>query len=578
MVRKFFSPAALFVAVALAVASVAAAEPKTPYQPMGAPLDPKVPAQWNRYHDYAAATELLKALAAAHPWRARLQSLGRSYGGREMWLLTITNFERGDDRTKPALWIDAGIHANEIQATEVALYTAWYLLEMEGRLPAVRALLEGRTFYLLPMISPDSRDAHMYRPNSTHSPRSGQRPVDDDLDGLFDEDGPDDLDGDGQITQMRVRDPNGRWKPHPEFPDRVIPAADDEPGQYRLLGTEGYDNDGDGRVDEDGDGYYDPNRDWGWDWQPPYVQGGAYRYPFSIAENRMAAEFIRAHDNIAASQSFHNMGGLILRGPGAKDAQFEPTDARLFDAIAKRGEAMLPGYRAAVIGRDLYETHGNEIDWLYMNRGVVAFTNELFTASNYFRRPAGSPADLSTFDKYLLLGQGTVPWHTVEHPQYGKIEVGGLKKQWGRQPPSFLLEEECHRNMAFTLYHAEQLPTLEIQAVDVGRLSGGLVQVTATVANRRMIPTHTAIDVKHKITPPDLVRMESPAARVLAGLWSADPALANAKPQRHRPEELRIPTIPGMDAIYLRWLVDGPAPYTIRVLSPKGGTVEFTAH
>lgn len=563
--------------VCLVAVTVSAAETKTPYQPMGAPLDPKVPAQWNRYHDYAAASELLKAMAAAHPRRARLQSLGKSYGGRQMWVLTITNFDRGDDRSKPGMWIDAAIHANEIQATEVALYTGWYLLEMYGRLPAVTALVDGRAFYILPMMSPDSRDAHMYRPNSTNSPRSGQRPVDDDLDGLFDEDGPDDLDGDGQITQMRVRDPNGRWKPHPDYPDLMIPAADDEPGQYRLLGSEGYDNDGDGRVDEDGDGFYDPNRDWAWNWQPKYVQHGAYRYPFSIAENRMVADFIIAHDNIAAAQSYHNAGGLILRGPGAKDAQFEPSDTRVFDWIARKGQSMLPGYRAATIGRDLYEIYGGELDWLYMVRGVLGFTDELFTSFNYFRRPSGGSEDVRAFDKYLLLGEGTVPWHEVNHPQFGKIEVGGLKKQWGRQPPSFLLEEECHRNMAFTLYHAEQLPQLEIQAIDVQRLAGGLAQVTATVANRRMIPTRTAIDVKHKLTPPDLVRIEGAKLRAVAGLWADNPTIIDGKEQRRQPQEMRIPTIPGMGAVYVRWLVEGPGPYTVTVQSHKGGTVQKVA-
>ena len=565
-----------------------AAEPQ-PYQPMGAPVNPKVAAQWNRYHDYAAATEFLKALAAAHPQRARLQSLGTSYGGRQMWVLTITSFDRGgpslarrasvgDDRAKPAIWIDGAIHANEIQATEVALYTAWYLLEMYGRTAAVTELVDRRAFYIMPMMSPDSRDAHMYRPNSTNSPRSGQRPVDDDLDGLVDEDGPDDLDGDGQICQMRIRDPNGRWKPHPDFPNLLIPAKDDEPGEYRLLGTEGYDNDGDGRVNEDGDGFYDPNRDWAWNWQPRYVQFGAYRYPFSIAENRMVAEFILAHANIAAAQSYHNAGGLILRGPGAKEEQFEPADVRVFDAVARRGEQMLPGYRYATVGRDLYEVFGGELDWIYVMRGAVTFTNELFTSFNFFRKQGGSrEEDMRAFNKYLLLGEGLVPWHEVIHPQYGKIEVGGLKKQWGRQPPSFLLEEECHRNMAFTLYHAGQMPQVEIQSIDVKPLAGGLTQVTATIANPRVIPTRLAVDIKHKLAPPDLVRIEAPQLRVSAGLWADNPMLDSAKPQRRQPQELRIPTIPGMGAVYVRWLVEGPGPYKVTVQSHKGGTAEKTS-
>ncbi len=153
------------------------------------------------------------------------------------------------------------------------------------------------------MLSPDSRDAHFYEPNTTSSPRAGQRPVDDDRDGRVDEDGPDDLNNDGHITQMRRRDPNGRWKPNPDFPHAMIRVKEGEKGEYTLLGSEGIDNDGDGRVNEDGDGYYDPNRDWGWNWQPSYVQGGAYRYPFSILENRQAADFVAQHPNIAGRRA-----------------------------------------------------------------------------------------------------------------------------------------------------------------------------------------------------------------------------------------------------------------------------------
>lgn len=568
---------ALFLLV-LSATAVSAAEPK-PYEPLGATSRPKVPAQWNRYSDYRQATELLKALAEAHPARAKLVSLGKSHGGREMWVLTVTAFDHGGDRTKPAFWIDGGIHANEIQGTEAALYTAWYLLEMYERSPAVKRLLDSRAFYILPMLSPDSRDAHMYEPNSTHSPRAGQRPVDDDLDGLVDEDKPDDLDGDGTIAQMRIRDPNGRWKSHPDYPNLMVRCRDDEPGQYRLIDTEGLDNDGDGKIDEDGNGYYDPNRDWGWDWQPKYVQRGAYRYPFSILENRMAADFISDHNNIAGAQTFHNTGGMILRGPGVKSADFEPRDAAVLDAIGKTGESMLPGYRSMAIGRDLYQVYGGEIDWLYQCRGILAFTNEMFTAWNLFRRasgsgPFGKDEDFHAFDKLLLLGDGVIPWHEVDHPQYGKVEVGGLKKNWGRQPPSFLLEEECHRNMAFTLYHAEQMPKIEVQEIRVRPVDGGLNEVTAVVANRRMMATRAAVDVKHNLTPADVVTLSGRDVRVVAGLWDENPFFEHANFQRRKPEQLRIPAVPGMGAVYARWLVAGSGPYRVAVTSCKGGSCE----
>jgi len=548
-----------------------------PYHAAGAPADPRVPARWNSYHDYAEATKLLQAMAAARPKLARLTSLGHTYGGREMWVLTITNFERGEDRTKPAFYLGGAIHANEIQATEVALYTAWYLLEMHGRNEFIAQLVDGRAFYVVPMLSRDSRDAHFHRPNSANSPRSGQRPVDDDRDGLVDEDGPDDLNGDGHITRMRVPDPNGRWKPHPKYPHLMIEAEPEERGEYRLLDWEGFDNDGDGKINEDGEGYYDPNRDWAWQWQPEYVQRGAHHYPFSIGENRMVADFVMDHPNIAAGFCLHNSGGMILRSPCVKEDRVEPEDVATLETLAKRGERILPGYRALVTATGLYEAHGIEKDWLYQMRGALCWTIELFTPYNYFHRKAERSGEASResreeFDKYLLFGEGTVPWQEVDHPQYGKVEVGGFTKNWGRQPPSFMLQEELHRNMSFALYHADQMPQVEIESAGVKPLGDGLFEVTATIANPRLTPTHTAADRKHQITPPDVATIQGRGTQVVAGLVSEDLFFTDAKEQKRRPERLRIDDVPGMGAVYVRWVVEGAGPYQLCVESAKGGT------
>lgn len=552
------------------------AQEKTPYQTLGTPTRPKVAAQWNRYHDYAQSTKILQDLAAAHPEVARLKSLGKSYGGREMWVLTVTNFGQGDDAERPAMWIDGGIHANEIQASEVVLYTAWFLCEMRGESADVRRLLDERVFYLMPMMSPDSRDAHFYEPNTTHSPRTGQRPIDDDRDGKVDEDGPDDLDGDGSITMMRIRDPNGRYKSHPDFPQLMVPVKEGEKGEFTLLGPEGKDDDGDGEVNEDGDGSYDPNRDWGWNWAPDYVQRGAYRYPFSIEENRLVADFISAHPNIVGGQSYHNAGGMILRGPGEKSDAFDPSDIRVYDALAARGSKVLPGYRYMNIAHDLYEVWGGEVDWLHQSRGVYAFTNELFTPFNFFRTTGhegffGSTEVQHQFDKYLLLGEGFAAWREVDHPQYGKIEVGGMRKNWVRQPPSFLLEEECHRNMAFSLYHADELPLVKIQSVSVEKLAGGVQQITAIVENPKICPTHSAADRKFKITPPDLVTLKGEGLKVIAVLRSGEPLFRQPVDLRRAGATVKLDSIPGRGIEYVRWLVEGAGPWEVELVSVKGG-------
>jgi hypothetical protein len=563
-----------------------------PYQPQGATSTPKVEAHWDRYHDHTDATKLLQALVKAHPQRSRLASLGKSYGGREMWVLTITNFEKAPDTDKPAMWIDGGIHANEVQGPEVVLYTAWYLLEMYERVPFIKQLVDDRTFYLMPMMSPDSRDAHMHEPNMTHSPRSGQRPVGDDREGAMRDDPRDDLDHDGSITEMRVRDPNGRFKPDPAHPELMIPAKPDEKGSYTLLGPERFDRPGEGKVYRARRVYYDPNRDWGWHWEPDYIQSGAYRYPFSILENRMVADFIIEHRNVAAAQSYHNAGGMILHGPSVKGDTYEPADQALYDVIGHRGEKMLPGYKYMNVANDLYECYGAEIDWLYKLRGVIALTNELFTSFNFYRRtPAdgegffGRADQEHEFNRDLLFGNGIVPWHEVEHPLYGLIEVGGAKKNWVRQPPSFLLEEELHRNMAFSFYHADQMPMVKVQKIGVKPLdsmradaeppdqkAGGLVEVTAVISNERMLPSHAATDVANKITPPDLVSLSGPNVKVLAGLYAPDQFFENAKEQKRHPSTIRLDAIPSMGAMYVRWIVDGRGPYTVKVQSYKGGS------
>ena len=162
----------------------------------------------------------------------------------------------------------------------------------------------------------------------------------------------------------------------------MIEAGPDEKGEYEILGAEGIDNDGDGQVNEDGAQFeYDPNRDWGWNWQPNYIQNGAYKYPFSLPENRAVMEFVMKHPNIAAGQSFHNAGGMILRGPGALEDvnTYNAADVQVYDAIGKKGEEIIPGYKYLVVYKDLYSVFGGELDWFYGGRGIYTFSNELWT-------------------------------------------------------------------------------------------------------------------------------------------------------------------------------------------------------
>jgi hypothetical protein len=541
---------------------------------VGTPPNPKVQVSWNRYNDYTAITAICKKLAAAHPNLVKIESMGKSFQGKDLWVMTITDTKVGNADKKPAMYIDGNIHSNEIQGSEFALYTAWYLAEMyaSGN-KTIQSLLAEKTFYIAPTINPDARDNFLHQANTPNSPRTGMLPIDNDRDGQTNEDGFDDLDNDGHIVMMRRKNVNGRYKVDPTDSRRMILVGNDEKGEYELLGSEGIDNDGDGFVNEDGEGAYDPNRDWGWNWQPNYIQNGAYKYPFSIPENRAVVDFVMKHPNIAAAQSYHNNGGMILRGPGAIEDMdtYNAQDVKVYDDLGKKGEEILPGYRYLVVYKDLYSVFGGELDWFYGGRGIYTFSNELWTGYSMYNKPNGedSQAQLYSFDKDLLMKDAFIDWHSFKHPTYGDIEIGGFKKTFTRLHPGFLLESDAHRNMAFSIYHAYNTPKLSVDEVEVKDIGGGLTQVTAVVSNQRMIPTHSSQDVKNNIETPDIISLSG--GTVIAGMQVTNRDMNFTVEQKLDPTNLKVSNIAGNSFVTLRWLVKGGDKFTVTVTSKKGG-------
>lgn len=533
----------------------------------GTPSDPKVQVSWNRYNTSEGVNDICLRLAKAFPDLVTLESIGKSYQGRDIMVLTITDKKSGEPGSKPAFWIDGNIHSIEIQGSEMALYTAWYLCEMSGENEFIRQLLADKTFYIAPTINPDARDYFAF---VGVPPRSGLIPMDNDRDGSFDEDGPDDLNGDHNISQMRRESPDGMFIADRKDPRKMVRVAPGEKGDYELLGPEGYDNDGDMLVNEDGPGGYDGNRDWGFNWEPNYVQGGADKYPFSQPENRAVLGFIMKHMNICGAQSFHNSGGMILRGPSIQDGGAEAysrSDDAALNAIGKTGEKILPGYKLLTIWKDLYTVYGGELDWWHGAVGSFVFSNELWNSYLMFYDTAAT--DDYEFDRLLLYEDAFIPWQKINHPVYGEIEIGGFGKVFGRTHPGFLLETDAHRNAAFCIYNAWQSPKLEISGIKVRKLNGGLTEVTARVENKRLLPTHSASNLKYRIDPPDYVYLEG--GKVIAGMIVENADLNLATEQKKNPQRMEISNIPGYGHVDLKWIVKGGNRYTVKLESVKGG-------
>ena len=571
---------ALFLSLALSVVS---SDPIAP--------PPKVPIAFNRLYDYPELEQALRALVAGHPDVLSLSSLGKSVEGREIWCVTINNPKTGPDRSKPAMYVDGNVHGNEVQAAEACLYLIWYLAENRDRVDAIKTLLAEKSFYVVPTVNPDGRAWWFNGPNTTNSSRSGKSPRDDDRDGLFDEDGYDDLDGDGQILQMRRKDPNGRYKVSSEDSRLHVLVKPGEKGEYELLGMEGIDNDGDGQINEDAPGGYDMNRNYPADWQPNYLQGGAGDFPLSWPETRGVSAFIRDHPNIAGVQSFHNAGGMILRGPGAstREGQIEPRDEAISKAIGETGARMLPFYRNFVIYKDLYSVHGGFVNWTYEHMGIFSFTNELWNndqlltarpepedTSRPRSRSRGAGEDDELFANDRLLFNAFKPWKPFKHPFYGDIELGGSVKQSDRVPPSFMLEELCHRNAAFCIYHADQMPKVVFNEVKSEPLGNGLFAVTVTLKNLKSIPSIAGQAARRKIGMPDTLTITGDGLEVLAGgaLVSRDTGEIRAVPRN--PAALTLESGIGAEIVRYRWLVKGTGEAKVTYSSQKAGTKDAT--
>jgi hypothetical protein len=566
----------LSLAVSGSILSAIAQESSQMFQAVGSPVNPKVALSWNKYYDYEGHVAIARNLERAYPDLVKVQVIGKTAQGRDLILMAITDYKSGGlPNRKPGMYIDGNIHSNEIQGSEFASYTAWYLAESFANNSFIKELLHDKIFYIVPSINPDGRDNFLQKPNNANSPRSGMIAVDNDRDGATNEDGFDDLDGNGHITMMRRKNANGRLKLDPTDPRRMIQVSADEEGEYEMLGYEGVDNDLDGQVNEDGEGFYDPNRDWAWNWQPNYIQGGAYKYPFSIPENRAVADFVMKHPNIAAAQSYHNNGGMILRGPGAAEDEgtYNREDVRVYDALGKKGEELIPGYKYLVVYKDLYSVFGGELDWFYGSRGIYTFSNELWNSFQYFSKADTDPQTTSyNFDKYLLFKDAFIDWKPFKHPQYGDIEVGGFKKTFGRTHPGFLLESDAHRNMAFTFYHAYHTPKLIVSDITVKDLGNGLKEVTTTIANKRLMPTHASQDLKYKIEVSDLISLSG--GKVLAGMVVLDKDLNITNEQKTNPANIKVNNIGGLSTVTVRWIVQGGYKYTVKVDSKKGGSIE----
>ena len=457
-------------------------------------VSPDGEVDWNRFYTAAETNQILRELHAIYPDLTELHQVGESYRGQPLMLITITNEATGPAAHKPALYVDGGIHAGELTGSAVATHFIGHLLKGYGNDERVTALLDTRAFYVRPKFNPDGSDLALIEDQSL---RSTPHPFDEDEDGASDEDPPEDLDGDGWITQMRYPDDDGIWVLDPDD-DRILvrdPQRQMSGARFSTM-REGIDNDGDGAINEDGLGGLDMNRNFPRNWERVHMQPGAGDYPLSEPETRAAAAFINAHRNITGIVHGHTAGGFVYRLPSASaPSLFPPIDLEM---IIHLGEEYTRTTGRPVIPSATHPTehrYGTLISWGYWDHGVIGWVPEFSPgpeewATDYDGDGEFSEAEQHRFNDEELGGRYFSDWTAYNHPQLGAIEIGGWhSKFWGQNPPPEFLEAETEQQLPWILYLAEQGPLIEVSNPEVTALDDGTFRVDVTVTNTGYLPT-----------------------------------------------------------------------------------------
>lgn len=519
---------------------------------------------FDHYHSLSEIGSYLDAMTHRHRGLTTLLEIGRSREDRPIWAFEINNPATGPAADKPGFYLDGNIHGGEVLGGEGALAFIDRLLEGYESDPDIKRLVDTRAFYIVPIVNPDGRAISVGTPENH---RWNVRPTDEDGDGRFDEDPPEDLDGNGVILRMRVEDPSGGWIVHPTDARRMVrdPGGRLEGTHYRLL-SEGIDNDGDGAFNEDRVGGVDLNRNFPANWSAAQVGSGPF--PLSEPESYALVKYITARPNIAAVHTFHTSGGLLLRFPtlADQDWEFPEEDLEAYREIAEDGIEITGYLNFAYTKKSIVDLmnpgHGVFNDWGSKEFGVLAMTTEMW--GHAFGE--GQEA-LFAWNDDVLQGAGFIDWYGFDHPQLGAVELGGWDRWSTASPPDALIAAEVDRNVRWVLTFAEKTPQVAVESLTATTTGGnGTFRVAAAVANVGWMATSTAHAREVlRIAKPISVTLELENAELIDGDASATLAvLAGTGTGPHEPER----------STWTVRVIDATRPATAEVLvrSEKAGT------
>lgn len=558
----------------------------------------------DRFVRYDELSALLHALAQARPDLVRVESVGKSFEGRDLWCATVTHFASGADRDKPAFYVDGNIHATEVSPTTACLYLLRKLASEYGRDPNVTRVLDTRAFYVIPRVNPDG--AEVFLGDKPRALRSSTRPYpfdEEPIDGLKRED----IDDNGLLLQMRVPDPGGAWKTHPDDARLMVRRDPIETGgtYYRLL-PEGRLQNYDGAtfgLQKNKEGL-DLNRNFPSQWRAEHEQPGAGPYPTSEPEARAVVAFITDHPNLCGAVTFHTFGGVLLRPYGTQpDDTFPAEDLWTYQTLGKKGTE-LTGYPHVSVFHD-FRYHPKEVitgvfdDWCYDQLGIFAWTTELWSPQRQAGVTEGLDADtkpgsfkfiswyrdhapeddlkMLRWSDEKLGGKGYHAWKPFDHPDLGPIEIGGWDVLYAfRNPPPPFLEAEVAPHADWLIWQALCSPLLEVHAAEATSLGNGHFKIRLVVRNNGWLPSYVSKKaIERQAVRPVIAEIAlSPGVHLVTG--KPREALTQLEGRAYKPaSNAGIPADPTDDRAKIEWVVHAPDGGRVKLIArhERAGTV-----
>ncbi len=556
------------------------------------------PIDHSRFYRYDEFVGYLRGFANQYPRYATLETIGHSFEGRPIYVVVLTDIESGAAEDKPAFWIDGNIHATEVSASAVCLYMLEWLLTRAISDPDVAYCLASRTIYMCPRVNPDGAewalaDDPRFVRSSTRRYPFDEEPVR----GLIEQD----IDGNGRILQMRVRDDNGPWKEHPQDGRLLVRREPgDRGGRYYRVMTEGRltNYDGSSLPIASSAQNLDLNRNFPAHWRQENEQEGAGPYPGSEPEARSLIEFICAHENICSGVSFHTFAGVLLR-PSSQcpDDKMLPEDLWAYQKMGEKG-AQLTGYPALSIHDDFAyypgKTIGGSFDWLYEHRGAFFWVVEIWNANeaagigkhdwiHWFRdHPPEDDLKLLKWSDKELKGQAYHVWQPFDHPELGPVEIGGWDGFYAfRNPPPSRRLAEWARFPQWLLWQALLIPKLELREVEVKALSASVDKtawrVRVTVQNSGWLPSYvTKMALRHNLLRGVLADLELPAsATLLSPELRQQAGELEGWSNLHTAQSFWVGASASADRVRFEWIVEAPlaTPIKVHVRHQRAGSL-----